>query len=192
MVFLILSPLIVLFLASMEFGASPTWAADTVTTTTTTTDTDKKTERRARAAEADAIRKAAKQKAKSQIGYPDAYDVFVGGPSSSADFYTLSQQIARLAAFVRALSQTMEAGATPGFGGGADADTPAYGPEGPNAKSVRLILEYRLMVAGNPHLKVGKVTEDKEHVTAQVVTADSSLVDEYSIDKKTGVWSPVR
>lgn len=188
-VLLALGCLIAFSPAAMEFGVSSAWAADTVTTVTTTTDTDKKAQRRARAAEAEAIRKAAKQKAKNQIGYPDAYDMFVGGPNSSADFYALSQQIARLAAFVRAFSQNMEASATPGAVG---LGAPAYGPDGPNAKSVRLILEYRLMVAGNPRLKVGKVEDGKDRVTAQVVTADGSLVEEYSVDKKTGVWSPTR
>ncbi len=31
-----------------------------------------------------------------------------------------------------------------------------------------------------------------DKVTASVVTADGSLVEEYTIDKKSGVWTPVR
>lgn len=67
-----------------------------------------------------------------------------------------------------------------------------YGPDGPTKKSVRLLLEYRLMVAGNPRLKIGEIVDHGDRVTAQVVTTDGSLVDEYVVDKKTGVWRPVR
>ena len=177
-----------IFLAGILVTAPAIWASDTVTTVTTTTDTGKS----AKAAEADAIREAAKQKAKDRIGYPDTYDMFVGGPTSSADFYALSQQIARLAALMRVFSQSMETGSAPGTSGLLGTGTPAYGPDGPTAKSVRLILEYRLMVAGNPRLKVGRVDDGKDRVMAQVVTADGSLVEEYSIDKGTGIWSPTR
>ncbi len=184
--------ILALFLVSMLVGANSALATDTVTTVTTTTDTDKKAERRARAAKAEAIRNAAKEKAKSRIGYSDTYDIFVGGQNSSADFYELSRQIERLAALMRVFSQSMKTGAEPGMAGLVVTGTPAYGPEGPNAKSVRLILDYRLMVAGNPRLKVGRVEDGKDRVRAEVVTADGSLVEEYSIDKITGIWSPAR
>ena len=46
-----------------------------------------------------------------------------------------------------------------------------YGPGGPTRKSVRLLLEYRLMVAGNPRLTVGVVRDDGDKVIAQVTTA---------------------
>jgi len=67
-----------------------------------------------------------------------------------------------------------------------------YGPDGPTVKSVRLILEYRLMVAGNPRLKVGKVTEKGEAIRAQVVTIEGALVEEYDVIRKTGEWRTVR
>jgi len=70
--------------------------------------------------------------------------------------------------------------------------TAIYGPEGPTERSVRLLLEYRLMVTGNPRLRIGKIADDGTSVTAQVVTAEGSLVEEYGIDKKTGVWRPIR
>ena len=45
---------------------------------------------------------------------------------------------------------------------------------------------------GYHRLTVGEVTEDSERVLAKVVTKDGSLVDAYSIDKKTGTWRAER
>jgi hypothetical protein len=150
------------------------------------------------AEKADAIRQQAKQKAKSQIGYPDAYDVHVGGTGGQIDYYLLSQQISRLASFIQAFGQSMNSVLPSGLPDDVSADAAdtnlesVYGPEGPTVKSVTLFLEYRLMVAGNPRLKVGKVTEDESRVFAQVSTRDGALVEEYAIDKKTGKWTPIR
>jgi len=66
-----------------------------------------------------------------------------------------------------------------------------YGPQGPTKKSVQLLIEYRLMVGGNPRLKLGKVEESKETVQANIVTVDDSIVQTYIIDKKTGAWKAV-
>jgi len=148
--------------------------------------------------EAESLRKAAESKAESKLGRPDAIDLIIGGRDRDVDYYSLGRQISRLAAFMRAFGQTLDPATSAGLGivGGAAppaGDTRAvYGPGGPTEKSVRLILEYRLMVTGNPRLAIGKITEDAERVVAEVVTADGSLVETYAIDKKTGAWRPVR
>ena len=67
-----------------------------------------------------------------------------------------------------------------------------YGPNGPTERSVRLILEYRLMVAGNRRLTVGKIKDQGNEITAEVITVDGSLVEKYTIDKYVGEWKPVR
>jgi hypothetical protein len=41
-------------------------------------------------------------------------------------------------------------------------------------------------VAGNPNLKIGKVTEEDNYFMATVVTQDGSLVEKLMIDKETG------
>ena len=48
------------------------------------------------------------------------------------------------------------------------------------------------MVAGNPRLRVGEVTAKDAAIIARVVTVDGSLVEEYAVDKRTGLWNPVR
>jgi len=144
---------------------------------------------------ADAIRRKAQAKAKSNLGYPDVFD-YVGRDNSDegSGFYYLSRQIEQLSRYLRdvsrALHQPSLAPPLAGTGGG-DVRS-VYGPDGPTVKSVRLILEYRLLVAGNPRLKVGKVTEKDEAIRAQVVTVDGALVDEYDVFKKTGKWRAVR
>lgn len=154
-----------------------------------------------RSDESEAVRLEAEAKAESKIGYPNVYDLYIGGSNTPADYYTLSQQIARLAAFLQAYGQSLE-GAGPaglsaavipdrliGQGSGLEA---LYGPDGPTAKSVRVFLDYRLMVVGNPRLKVGSIREDADSVYAKIITADNSLVEEYIVDKKTGQWKTNR
>lgn len=151
-----------------------------------------------RTLQADQLRLQAKQRAERKLGYPDAYDLTVGPADRRKDFIALSAQISRLADVVRALGEMVDRPAEPGvlnlgLPGGALADpVAAYGPEGPTARSVRLILEYRLLVAGNSRLDVGKVTETGSAVMAEVMTKDGSLVETYAVDKKTGAWKPVR
>lgn len=145
--------------------------------------------------EADALRRAAKAKAKGKIGYPNVFDYVHGDSDRSADFYYLSRQIEQLSRYLRDVSRSLvltPPPGPPGSGGPADDINAVYGPDGPTVKSVRLILEYRLLVAGNPRLQVGTVSDDGTTVTAEVVTREGSVVDEYRIDKKTGVWTPVR
>lgn len=139
--------------------------------------------------------------ARSGVGYRDVY-----GPITTTDpdtYYALSLQIDRLAGMINTLRQAeaqrraASRGShpmVPPVPGGAPlaSVSSVYGPDGPTKKSVRLLLEYRLMVAGNPRLKIGEIVDHGDRVTAQVVTTDGSLVDEYVVDKKTGVWRPVR
>ena len=105
--------------------------------------------------------------------------------------------MARLAAVMQGMGAgspgAWQGGAAPGLGSFMNTGSvPAYGPDGPTEKSVRLILEYRLMVAGNPRLKVGSVADKGDAVHATVVTPDGSLVEEYDVSKATGAWAPVR
>lgn len=70
--------------------------------------------------------------------------------------------------------------------------TAIYGPDGPTVRSVKALLEYRLVVVGNPRLEAGKLTEDENGVVAEIVTKDGSLVEKCFIDKRTGLWKPER
>ncbi len=163
--------------------------------------------------QADAMRQQALENTRFQLGYDDAFILQYLYPPAhyrTTDFQALSNQIARIGALIQstaALLNSME-GNAPGSAPKVPPDLGAlgtshgkslpgqiasvYGPDGPNAKSVRFLLEYRLMVVGNPRLTVGNVTEDEEKVVAQIVTADGSLVEEYSVDKRTGLWKPIR
>jgi len=69
--------------------------------------------------------------------------------------------------------------------------TSVYGPDGPNVKSVRFLLEYRLMLTGNPRLVIGKLTENDAKVIAQIVTVDGAVVEEYAVNKQTGFWKAI-
>ena len=48
------------------------------------------------------------------------------------------------------------------------------------------------MVAGNPKLTVGTVNDEGDKIMAQVTTVEGSLVEQFEVDKNTGVWTPVR
>ncbi|MCB2099528.1 MAG: hypothetical protein KDE22_01570 [Rhodobacterales bacterium] len=59
------------------------------------------------------------------------------------------------------------------------------------ADEVRTLAEARMIMRGNPNLKVGTVTKkDDDTYTVTIVTKDDSLVREYEVSKKTGF--PVR
>lgn len=150
---------------------------------------------KAKTEQAGAARAAAAARAKSLLERPDAVDLIVRESGREADYYSLGLQIARLTALLQALARPAAPAeplglSAPGAAGGPPDSI--YGPEGPDAKSVRVILEYRLLVGGNPRLAVGKVQETDSHVRAQVVTKDGSLVEEYEVDKHTGIWKPLR
>ena len=67
-----------------------------------------------------------------------------------------------------------------------------YGPNRQQQQQIRPLEEStarRLAenyVAGNPNLKIGKVTEEDNYFMATVVTQDGSLVEKLMIDKETG------
>ena len=147
------------------------------------------------------LRERATANARAQLGYSDVY-----GPITEDDpdrYYALSLQIEHLAGILEGMRrseadrQPQPSGflpslpLIPGEQAGVDVRS-VYGPDGPTEASVRLMLEYRLLVAGNPRLTVGQVKDSGTSVTAQVVTRDGSLVEEYAVDKNTGVWRPVR
>lgn len=138
---------------------------------------------------AETLRQQSRDRAVSGLGYPTVEDSD-DTPPRTTDYDALSSAIERLARIVERMR-----GPVPGL---PTADAPpsdlraVYGPDGPTERSVRLILEYRLMVGGNPRLKVGAVDEGETAVRATVVTRDDSLVEEYEVDKATGVWRPVR
>ncbi len=150
--------------------------------------------------QANTIRERAKAGARVDLGYEDVF------PSLRRDYYDpylLSQQIARLAAMVRQLADTAAArppgglalGAPPGLRPTVEGDdvTALYGPKGPTVESVKLLLDYYLMVAGNPRLTAGRVRDAGDAVNAQVVTKDGgAVVEEYAVNKKSGVWVPLR
>ncbi len=49
------------------------------------------------------------------------------------------------------------------------------------------ILEGKMAWRGNPNIKVGEVTSDKDgNIIATIVTKDNSLVDTFKVDPKTG------
>lgn len=164
--------------------------------------------------EADLLRERAAALAQSQLGLPPLYPGFGEAgqpfaPDRYLDFWALSAQMARLAAALSATAGCMTgafpcqspaytpAPAGPQSLAGTVAGmqqplAPVYGPAGPTTASVRALLAYRLVVAGNPRLGVGEVTEDDDRVIADVVTTDGSLVERYSVDKRTGAWRAER
>jgi hypothetical protein len=149
---------------------------------------------------ADKIRERAKAGARVDLGYED---VFPSLRRDDYDPYLLSQQIARLAAMIRQLADVaasrppggLPLTAPPGLRPTVEGDEIAttYGPKGPTVESVKLLLDYYLMVAGNPRLAAGRVRDAGDAVHAQVVTKDGgAVVEEYAVNKKSGVWVPVR
>jgi hypothetical protein len=141
------------------------------------------------------LREASEARATRNLGYAT---VLPTDPSPPIDYYALGMMMARLSQTMQGMNAGVGAmsradGASAGLGSFMGAGpAPAYGPDGPTEKSVKLILEYRLMLAGNPRLQVGGVADKGETIHATVVTKDGSLVEEYDVNKTTGVWVPVR
>ena len=186
-------------LAALLFAASPwqggalVWAEES----------GEKTFKERKQERADSLRERAKENARTGLGYGNVYTPEL---NRDIDFYAIGRQIERLGTILQSLAGPGETfipmplqGRT-GLGEtGTVPDTSVspgvarvYGPDGPTAKSVRLMLEYRLMVAGNPRLAVGEVKAEDNRIIAHVVTIDGSLVEKYSIDKKSGIWVPIR
>ncbi len=141
------------------------------------------------------LREASEARAARNLGYAT---VLPSDPPPPIDYYALGMMMARLSAAMQGMNAAAGStgrpdGATASLGSFmGTGQAPAYGPDGPTEKSVKLILEYRLMLAGNPRLQVGAVKDKGEAIHASVVTADGSLVEEYDVNKATGVWVPVR
>jgi len=160
--------------------------------------------------QAQQLREASKARAQSQLGYDDIYR---DPKNRQIDYYALTQQINILSNIVRSLAETQETNNPPtarlttlpralsvisSHGRSQDGSQGrpldksqvgnVYGPSGPTEKAVRLLLEYQLMVNGNPRLKVGDIIEESSFISADVVTVDGSLVERYKIDKSTGTW----
>jgi hypothetical protein len=58
---------------------------------------------------------------------------------------------------------------------------------------VKDIMAGQLAWRGNPNVKVGEVTLDKDgQILAQLVTKDNSLIDTFKVDPKTGERTPIR
>ena len=164
---------------------------------------------------ADILRERAAARARAQLGLPSFGTGYAGDPQQYApnryvDFLALGAQMARIATMLNATAGCLAGalpcqpyGSPPAFppipsdeaaAGGVPGAAPpgalasVYGPAGPTADSVRALLTYRLVVAGNPRLVVGEVSEDEDQVVAEVVTTDGSLVERYTVDKRTGAW----
>ncbi len=61
------------------------------------------------------------------------------------------------------------------------------------ADEVKHMMEHRVDWAGNPNLKVGKVTEkDADTIVSEIVTKDGSLVQEIEVDRHTGRMQAVQ
>jgi len=159
---------------------------------------DKPTQQDRNTARANNLRQQSRENAERRLDYP--YSPVTQGITAD-DYYALGQQIQRLGVLIQAWQNAAVSGASlgrpvpfvPAEGlPTREAVISVYGPDGPTEKSVRLLLEYRLMLAGNPRLTVGKVADQGETILGQVATRDGSVVDEYRVDKKTGAWTPVR
>lgn len=106
--------------------------------------------------------------------------------NTSVDFHALGIQIQRLGQMIQRLADPAGVGLQ---GAGSRG---VFGPEGPTEKNVRVFLEYRLMVSGNPRLAVGGVRDQGKVIQADVVTRDGSVVEVYKVDKSTGIMTPAR
>ncbi len=157
---------------------------------------------------ADNLRRRSKAAARMHLGYP-----YYGGDSDrpGPDYSALSHQISRLAAMLRRMAEEDAARSVAPQGGYIPAGPPVgrdglpgvpgqvavkgldiYGPAGPSERSVRLLLDYKLLLVGNPRLQVGDIKDEGETILASVVTTDGSLVEQYRVNKSTGVWVPIR
>jgi len=61
-----------------------------------------------------------------------------------------------------------------------------------DVEHVRRHLERQLAWQGNPHIKVGDVTQtDDDTIVAEIVTQDGSLVQKLEVDRHNGLMRPV-
>ncbi|UCH74615.1 MAG: hypothetical protein JSU82_01810 [Rhodospirillales bacterium] len=91
----------------------------------------------------------------------------------------------------------MGPGHGPGFGNGAGfgpcAQQAAATGEEVSVDDVTQRMEHWLAMRGNDRLKLGKVEAiDDDTITAEIVTVDDSLVQKFTIDRKTGWTRPAK
>ena len=55
----------------------------------------------------------------------------------------------------------------------------------------KMMVEHYLQMKGNPNLKLGKLTDEKDYFVAEITTKDGSLVEKYQIDKNTGWFKSI-
>jgi hypothetical protein len=125
-----------------------------------------------------------------------------GGDARDIDVEALKEQMRKIGEIIREAIQsaTQEAGdpGNGGLGGLAPKSNEhnvrsIYGPDGPTVRSVKALLDYRLVLLGNPRLKAGQVYEKDGWIVTEVVTAkEEALVARYLVNKTTGAWVPQR
>ena len=133
---------------------------------------------------------------RSQAALQPRLNIYNDTQRGQVDFYSLSNQIEQLGALIRYMGDVaaIENQSMQESGGIIPYVHPGnvnqlYGPNGPTVRSVKALLAHRLVVAGNPRLKAGRIISNETTVTAEVMTAkEGSLVEKFTIDKSTGVW----
>src|SRR5581483_3847681 len=61
------------------------------------------------------------------------------------------------------------------------------------ANDVKVYLERWIAGSGNPNIKVGNVVEkDTSTITADIVTKDNSLVQQFTVDRRIGFYRPAQ
>ncbi len=58
-------------------------------------------------------------------------------------------------------------------------------------QQAEMLVEHYLQMKGNPNLKLGKITDEKDYFVAEITTKDGSLVEKYQIDKNTGWFKSI-
>lgn len=141
------------------------------------------------------IRERAKANAQANLNYDYVYN------NAGVSYQVLlGQQISQLASMTSSLANQIarQANSDPAYGpqlsiapvvNSSTHVTNIYGPTGVNVKTVRTLLNYRLMIAGNPNIKVGKIHDKDKYVLVELVTLNGSLVGKYQVSKQNGQWT---
>lgn len=125
-----------------------------------------------------------------------------GSEARDIDVEALKEQMRKIGEIIReAIQSATQDAADPGNGGLGGLAPKSnehnvrsiYGPDGPTVRSVKALLDYRLVLLGNPRLKAGQVYEKDGWIVTEVVTAkEEALVARYLVNKTTGAWVPQR
>jgi hypothetical protein len=124
------------------------------------------------------------------------------GDARDIDVEALREQMRKIGEIIREAIQSATEDAADSANGGLGGLAPKsnehnvraiYGPDGPTVRSVKALLDYRLVLLGNPRLKAGQVYEKDGWIVTEVVTAkEEALVARYLVNKATGAWVPQR